>query len=484
MPATSQTPNGRRRLSEVARIARAPRGAVSTGWPKVADTCERKLGITFDDWQHGVGQVMLSKRATGKLAVSIDGVGLSLPRQVGKTYLLAATIFALCIDMPGLLVIWSAHHARTHAETFTSMQGFADRSKVKPYVDFVHTGSGTEEIKLHNGSRILFGARERGFGRGIPAVDVLIFDEAQILSDRALANMLATMNVSKFGLQLYIGTPPRPEDMSEVFERMRSSAIENDLPDGAWIEFGADPGSDPSDRKQWAKANPSYPHRTPVEAFLRLKKKLTPEDYLREAMGVWDEEQEADDTFNPFSAQGWKDTAKDVHPDGPPQFFITVSKGLRSAFIAGAALKDGVPHVGVTELLDGVNWLTGRVRELHEKYPDAEFVAYSAGPVKSWVPTFAEFDVSLRLLNAQEAGSAYAHLAKAVEDRSFTHSPAQELSDSLTGAVWREVEGGGFNLDWKKSEGDPSLIAGVAGALWLLESKDDDIEVWGFFDED
>lgn len=466
MPATSPTQSGRRKLSEIARIARAPRGAVTTGWPKVLDTCQRKLGIEFDDWQHGVGQVILSKRADGKLAAMIDGIGMSLPRQVGKTYLLAALIFALCIDKPGLLVIWSAHHARTHAETFLAMQGFSERLKVKPYVDFVHTGSGTEEIRLHNGSRILFGARERGFGRGIPGVDVLIFDEAQILSDRAMANMVATMNTSSLGLQLYIGTPPRAEDMSEAFRRMRTSAIDNDLPDGAWIEFGAEPGSDPNDRKQWPVMNPSHPKRTPVESILRLKRKLTPADFEREGRGIWDE-----DSAPKFSIPNWSDTAQDVHPNGPPVFFVTMARDMAAASIAVAALHDGVPHVELADHRRGTGWLAERVRELHVKYPAAPFSAFGAGPVKAQAPTLAEFGVELGLINGPGAASAYAHVKQLAEGLLFTHSPDPLLSASLAGCVWKEADGGGNTLDWRKSSGDVSPFAACAGALWVLESE-------------
>lgn len=475
------TKPGTKRLSEVARKVVEPSGIVSSGWASVRDTCSGKLGVQFDEWQHGTGRLILAKRADGKLASMIGGVGMSLPRQVGKTYLIGAMTFALCINQPGLLVIWSAHHARTHGETFLSMQAFADRQRVKPYVRQVFVGSGDEEIRFVNGSRILFGARERGFGRGVPGVDMIVSDEAQIMSDKALDAQLATMNTSQFGLAIYVGTPPRPDDPSEAFTRMRTDAWSGRLLDAAWIEVGAERGVDPNDRRNWY-VNPSYPHRTPAESILRLQRKLKPDSFLREGLGVWDEEVE-DSTFNPISAQGWKDAAKDVRPDGGPQFFITVAKGLRSASIFAAAKHDGVPHVAVAGYAPGVSWLTAKVKELHQRFPDAEFAAYSAGPVKSWVPTFAEFDVEPRLLTVPETNSAYACLAKAVEDRAFTHSPERVLSDSLDGAVWREVEGGSFNLDWKKSEGDPSLIAGVAGALWLLESKDDDVEVWGFFDD-
>ena len=36
----------------------------------------------------------------------------------------------------------------------------------------LYTGSGDEEVRFTNGSRILFGARERGFGRGIAGVEI------------------------------------------------------------------------------------------------------------------------------------------------------------------------------------------------------------------------------------------------------------------------------------------------------------------------
>jgi hypothetical protein len=292
MPRTSQqTKTGRRRLSELAKHLHAPTDIASTMWPSVLKTCTEKLGAEFDDWQDGAGRLMLAKREDGTLAAMIDGVGMSLPRQVGKTHLVGFVAFALCVNIPGLLVIWTAHHAATSGETFLSMQGMAKRAKVAPHIKQVFVGSGDEEIRFHNGSRILFGAREHGFGRGIPGVDVLIFDEAQILSDKAMSNMLATMNTSRFGLQLYIGTPPKPEDRSETFKRMRREALAGTLTDGAWIEFGADADAADEDRAQWRKMNPSYPKRTPAQSLLRLKRKLTPADWRREGMGIWDDDQ-------------------------------------------------------------------------------------------------------------------------------------------------------------------------------------------------
>jgi hypothetical protein len=470
MTASARTTPGIPRLSDIARKVAAPTGITSTGWPQVQHTSEKKLGITYDPWQHAAGRLILAKRANGRLAAMIDGVGLSVCRQVGKTYLVGGMTFSLCIDRPKLLVIWSSHHARTHGETFLAMQGFAGRTRVRPYVDQVYLGSGDEEIRFVNGSRILFGARERGFGRGIPGVDVIVSDEAQIMSDKALDAQLATMNTSAFGLSLFIGTPPRPDDPCEAFTRMRDDAWAGRLTDGAWIELSADPGADPNDRKQWAKANPSYPARTPAESFLRLQRKLKPDSFLREGLGLWDEPADEEGPWR-LTLQEWNLTARDLpRPGGPPAFFITMAKELRSTTIAVAARGADLPHVELADHRPGTSWLMGRVKELHGKYPGAVFAAYYAGPVKAWKPEFDREGIELQLLTQPQAAAAYANLKRVVESKEFTHSPDAVVEGSILGTERRELDAGAWVIDWKASTGNPAPIAAEMGALWLLET--------------
>lgn len=351
--ASSRTRPGTKKLSEVARLVVAPSGITATAWPAVEATCRLRLGVEFDPWQDGAGRLILAKRGD-KLAAMIGGVGMSLPRQVGKTHLIGAMVFALCVDRPNLLVIWSAHHARTHGETFLSMQAFADRQRVKPYIEQVFKGSGDEEIRFHNGSRILFGARERGFGRGIPGVDMIVADEAQIMSDKALDAQLATMNTSGFGLAIFVGTPPRPDDPSEAFSRMRTEAWSGELRDAAWIEFGADPDADPNDRKQWAKANPSFPKRTPVESLLRLQRKLKPDSFMREGLGVW-----SSTGSGLIDLTTWRSRCDARSTPGRKVSFAAhVSPDRRWASVAvGSMRPDGVLHLELVEHGEGVGWL-------------------------------------------------------------------------------------------------------------------------------
>jgi hypothetical protein len=176
----------------------------------------------------------------------------------------------------------------------------------------VMRGKGDEKILFRNGSRILFGARETGFGRGFSDVDVLVFDEAQIMTEATLEDMAAAQNVAKNPLTFMMGTPPRPKDPGEVFSMHRQEALDGESDETLYIELSADRGSDPLDREQWRKANPSFPKRTSERAMLRLRKKLKSLDsWLREALGVWDEEARFQPAIASHSVEGLFDVAVD-----------------------------------------------------------------------------------------------------------------------------------------------------------------------------
>lgn len=469
-PASRATKPGTRKLSEVAKHLVAPADIVATGWPDIESTCRIKMGVEFDDWQDGAGRLIFAKRADGNLAAMIDGVGMSLPRQVGKTYLVGAAVFALCINTPGLLVIWSAHHARTHGETFLAMQSFAKRPKVSAHVAQVFVGSGDEEIRFHNGSRILFGARERGFGRGIPGVDVLIFDEAQILSDRAMSNMLATMNTSSFGLQLYIGTPPKPEDMSEAFMRMRSEALAGTLTDGAWIEFGADDDAADDDRAQWRKANPSFPARTPVQSMLRLKRKLTAQDWRREGLGVWDTESMR--TVFPMSA--WKATVSEesIEADTPIAVAVDVSWDRGTAHVAafGRTAAD-VPFGLIVHTCNPVDVVDYLADLTLKRDVLAVAVQATGAPASSLVPdlTAALGEARVVLMQSSDLQRACGMAFDAVKSGHALHADQPALLKALVAAEARNLTDG-WVLDRRKSEADIAGLVAWINAHWLLQT--------------
>src|SRR5512139_2765601 len=83
------------RLSDLARHVVLPSGITSTGWPAVRDLLG-DFGISFDEWQDGLGRAILAKRADGIYAATVGGVVLSIPRQVAKTFFVSRLLVALC----------------------------------------------------------------------------------------------------------------------------------------------------------------------------------------------------------------------------------------------------------------------------------------------------------------------------------------------------------------------------------------------------
>jgi hypothetical protein len=431
---------------------------VSTGWPAVREKC-RDFGISFRPWQQGAGQVILAKRASGQYASTIGGTGLSIPRQVGKTFLVGAIVFALCLLLPNLTVIWTAHRLRTSEETFKKMQAFARRLRIAPHVERVVLGSGEEEIRFKNGSRIMFGARERGFGRGFDEVDVLIFDEAQILTDNALDDMIPATNQSRQptgALLLFMGTPPKPTDPGDVFRRMRTEALSGEDSDTGWIEFGADPGFVPTpapaplvkaDWEQVSKANPSYPDDTPREAILRMRKKLGPESFLREGLGSWDEE----DAGPGLDYRRWKALADPSAERGAGQVFGIATAPDRSWAAVAAAWRrpDGDLQVMLVDYRPTTAWVKPRVDELRAQW---------GGRVLTDTESQGFFEDAEKVSERR----AEASLDDAITAGTVHHGNQAELNVAVKGARWRPVSDGRV-LDRKSLlEISPAVAAAVA----------------------
>jgi hypothetical protein len=394
---------------------------------------------------------------------------MSVCRQVGKTYLVAGMVFGLCVNRPGTLVIWSSHHGKTHAETFLAMQEFAKRSRVAPYISAVYVGSGDEEIRFVNGSRILFGARERGFGRGIPGVDVIVSDEAQIMSEKAVDAQLATMNTSQFGLALYLGTPPAPGDPSDAFTRMRDEAWAGTLEDAVWIEIGAEPGTDPNDRRLWSKWNPSHPKRTPVESILRLQRKLSADSFVREGMGTWDEGRAG-------ALPGWAACA--VESGKMPKRGIALGLAVSldrewSSVGVAAPWVDGRLLVGANLRQQGTDWLPKYAAKMQKRLR-CPVVIDGRGPGSALIPDLEAAGVALTIAKTNDVLDACVGLYDRVQQRVVAHMSFSELDDAVAGAQRRDVGDTGRWAWGRKSAGsDVSMLEAVTLAAWQVWNTPD-----------
>ncbi|MEE1295695.1 MAG: terminase [Bifidobacterium sp.] len=465
------------RLSEVAKQLVQPAGIVGSDFTKI-NKVARKVGIRFDKWQQGVLYLLLAKNAQGKYACGEGGLTLSSCRQIGKTYSIGNAVYLLCMMKPGLKVVWTAHHSRTSDETFTDLSSLSEHNPLlEAYVDRIRRANGQQEIRFKNGSRLMFGARERGFGRGLHSVDVEVFDEAQILTQSALDNMVAITNAAPDPLIVFLGNPPKPGDQSEAFADKRATALAG-TEGMCYIELAAPDGSDLDDREAWKIANPSYPKRTSEAAILRMRNLLSDDSFRREALGIWDKV----DTAHAIDPTRWKKAAVEE-----PDVQGRIGYGLdmppdRSSLAVGGAIRhdDGTVHVELREFRDvahhGTRWA---VDWLAEQWPRTSAVVIdSQSPAMSLLPDLKAAHIRPIVTNAADMGRACGQLLDHLAAGTLTHLPEGDqpaLDQAVAGAVTRPVGNAGA-IGWNKVGTDidiSPLVACTLASYGLTISKRD-----------
>ncbi len=442
------------RLADLAKRLVTPENAVSTGWPKVRDTCAN-LGWTFDEWQDDLGRLLLSKRVDGLYAASISA--MSLPRQVGKTYLVGCIAFALCLTQPGTTVIWTAHRGRTATETFRAMKAKAKAPELAAFIDQrvkgggIRSSNGEQEIEFLNGSRILFGARDAGFGVGFANVGMLVLDEVQRATTKTMDDLLPTTNAAANPLVLCMGTPPRPTDDGEVFTMLRQEATTGESDDVLYVELGAsgrfDLGNEDEFWRQLRNVNPSFPHRVGERAILRNKKGLSEDSVYREVFGLWDEFSKQ---FSPFNGPLWKEAA-DVGPANgtkPSGFAVDMSHSRRIS-VAACWLEDDSAHVeevwaGVDEPA-AIAWVIDAWKRSGRR---ACVVIDGKSQASSMLPPLRAAGVKVITGGPDDMARACGLTKADLEAGRLTHADQQAVNDAREGARRRLIgKAGGWGLD-------------------------------------
>jgi hypothetical protein len=288
-----------------------------------------------------------------------------------------------------------------------------------------------------------------------------VFDEAQILTEKALEDMVAATNQSRHphgALLFYIGTPPRAVDPGEVFTNKRAKALKGTSRDTFYLEFSADPDADPDDVDQWRKANPSYPHRTPHESMLRLRENVgTDKGWLLEGLGIWD----TDEAATIFGAD-WRECRSTNAPAAPSALALAVSPNGSAACIAAASLDGEVDHG------DGTGWIVRTARERHAEF-NLPLTIDGKGPGSFLVEPLQQAGVALHIVNLGEFIDAceQMHAGVTEEPRTIAHRGEALLDEAVRSAGWRTV---GERRAFKRRSGDITPLEACALAAYTAKN--------------
>lgn len=315
-----------------------------------------------------------------------------------------------------------------------------------------------------NGSRILFGAREAGFGVGFADVGMLVLDEVQRATTKTMDDLLPTTNAAANPLVLCMGTPPRPTDDGEVFTMFRTEALQGESEDVLYVELGASERFDLSDEsefwRQLRQVNPAFPHRVGERAILRNKKGLGEDSVYREVFGLWDE---ISKQFSPLNGPMWRESV-DVGPtDGtkPDALAVDMSHG-REISVGACWLEDTSAHIeevwaGVDEPA-AVEWVVSRAGRRLPVMIDGQ------SPASSMIPALRARGVKIYTGNAADMQRACGLVSSDLEAGRLTHADQEALNDAREGARKRAIgAAGGWGYDRK--DGSVNIAPLVAVTL-------------------
>lgn len=458
----------RLRIDGAARYV-IPEEAHATQEPSL-NALANAAGDRFDPWQRQINRIALATTPDGLWAAR--NVVMSIPRQTGKTYDVEWVAIHRAAMVPGVRIVWTAQHFSVIKDTFEDMTGRVTRPEMASLVDPDHgisLAAGKEEIRFRNGSRIFFRARERGALRGVKKVGLLVIDEAQHLSDAAKASMLPTQNRAWNPQTVYMGTPPGPRDMGESFTRQRTQALAGRAHSTFYVEFSADRTADPMDRRQWTKANPSYPSHTSEDAILTLLDGLTMDDFRREALGIWDENMAS----AAIDANLWDEATIARRPDGGVMSFGLDMNPSRTRLTIGACMRyeDDTAHIELAEYRDtnqdGTMWA---VNLLAKVWDNTAAVAIDAqSPATVLLPELQEAGITVTVTNSSDMGQACGRLQDMLRDHTVTHLPEagqQQLWDAARRATVRPIGKQGL-FAFNRPDDDTDISPLVACTLAL-----------------
>lgn len=325
----------------------------------------------------------MGERADGRWAARL--VGVSAPRQQGKSQLIVARALAGVLLFDEQTILVSAHQTDTAREVFQRLLDIIeDHPSLNRRVESVMKAINRESIRFKGGQAIKIKARSIAGGRGFSA-DCLLLDEAQILGESAWSSILPTMSARENPQAWLLGTPPTPQDDGEVFGRLREAGLKGTDSRTAWLEWSADPDDDFDDPATWAKANPAYGSRISREAVEAERAAMTDAQFGMERLGMWSVHR----VSSVIPAPSWaeQEDAESVPVD---RFALGVEVGpdMAWASVALAGVRaDGHRHVELDEDQHtkgrGVAWLEPHVSALVAANPQVRAVVVDVGgPIK------------------------------------------------------------------------------------------------------
>jgi len=434
-----------------------------------------KLGTPLMPWQRQVADAALEiDPATGRLVYR--EVGLTVPRQSGKTTLILALAVHRALAMGSAQRI--VYTAQTRADARKKWED--DHLPIlqgSPFGPFFHPrkSAGNEAFLWRNGSLHGIMAVTKKSGHG-PTIDLAFIDEAFAQEDARLEQACKPSMITRPSPQFWVVSTAG--DLKSSFLRAKVDAGRKGRSRRkAYFEWSAPKDADPADEAVWWSCMPALGHTVPVEAIRADYESMVSEgnlaEFRRAYLNQWLDEVPAEWLVIPRDA--WAALCAVPVAHGQVALAADVSPRLPGrdvwATIAASWLRpDGLTDVEIIEHRPGTAWLPGRFAQLVRKWRPCAAVIDAVGPAASLVDEIEGLRAEVVRPNTREVVQACGRFYDAVMDSAtIRHAAGGDLNDALdaavAGAVKRDL-GDGWAWDRKSPDVDISPLVACTLASW------------------
>jgi len=357
-----------------------------------------------------------------------------VPRQNGKSVLLAALALAAVSIFERELVIYSAHEFKTALEIYQLASRMVQDGPMRD-LWLKDRRSGVETgIEFADGARIRFVARSRSSGRGFSA-DLVVFDDAFALQQTMLGALLPTLS-ARPNPQVWLASSAPMHDSDALHKLMARGRAEAGAvgEDGelAYQEWSVEPGTRTNDdREGWAESNPGLGYRLTERFIAEELRTLDTREFERERLGIGDDA----DGATSFDVARWQylidGDSRALRPLGLA-LDVTPERDASSFAVAGVRL-DGLAHVEVVEHIPGTEWVLARGVDLWTRWKVPIWIELSS-PAAAFVGPLEAKGVGVK--THARGGGADALFGDAIKNGTLRHLGQGSLTSALIGSRW------------------------------------------------
>lgn len=440
-----------------------------------ADALAHMLGRPLMPWQSYVARVATERLEDGTYAYPV--VVVSVPRQSGKTVLLAVLLMLRCILQDNHQAFYTAQKGKDARARWEDMVKLIASSPLRTTVRVRHS-QGRERLEFPNGSVFQVfaptGDSLHGYTPPTVALDEA-FAHDQELGDELMSAIEPAQQTLPHR-QLWIVSTRG--DVDSVF---LDSWLEKGLagtPGVALFDWGASDHHDPRDPTDLLEFHPAVglPHGTGTGTTVEtiVGSKLSESAYER----AYANRPTQGGDVRRIGARQWSDLSGDLEPPGDRPLVLTYDVAHdRSAATVGASWSDDggqLCHKLVRWEL-GVHWVAPWVAAFVRDHGNVKLVAADdTGPAREVTAQLRRLKLprgmDVRVLTGRELTVAWGELLELVRVQGFRHCGDGHLSDAAAAVVPRPL------LDSEApsrrfSPGDIAPLVACMVGLWATQGR-------------